>query len=148
MGKVKYRDKPCKICGAIFTPTGSGSKFCGDCQETAAQVRRERYEAGRRKVRATKNDIYTCDSMENVMRCLSCNRTHCTGNCPNVSASPGEKAPKGKELAVRKEMEEMARRILAGETRKEIVESMGMTVNTYTYRRNQCKAAGLIPETW
>lgn len=145
--KIRYKDKACMICGEMYTPAGSGSRYCDRCKAEAERQRREKKAAEKRAAKPEKA-LHTCDDMESINRCLQCTRPTCHGNCPSVKAAPGDKEPKYRAERMEREMAEFTRRALLGEGKQTIMAGMGLTDAQYRHRREQCRNAGLIPNNW
>ena len=138
---MPYKPKPCKVCGKLFTPTGPKAKWCDKCRGEAIRTRNREYK--RMTAKPNNNAVYTCDSLEDVAKCLSCTRPFCRGQCAAVMDS-SDRAKNRYKAKMEESMRQIAHYVRAGARDEFIMRELGITKAQLASRKRYARAEGFL----
>lgn len=143
--KIRYKDKPCRMCGKVFTPLSSNGKFCPECGPKAKAARIKAWKAQFQAPDPADREFHTCDRLEQVVKCLDCKRPVCKGWCADMQRPDSSGSAKQREKAMAESIERVAHYIRAGATDSFIMRELTLTKRQLAYRKNMARKSGLLP---
>lgn len=139
-----YRDKKCKLCGAVFLPKSPNGKYCPECGPKVKAEKKKTWKERFKPPKPTDEEFHTCDRLEQVAKCLNCKRSMCNGYCPDVKSPDRSAREERRKKELEESVKQIAHYIRAGATDSFIVRELGLTNRQLAYRKNMARESGLL----
>ena len=137
--EIHYKNKHCALCGKKFTPAGKNAKYCVDCRAEAKRKTSKQWNEDHRE-----EAIHTCDSPENMAKCLNCKKPECPGYCEDIHDSTCLGKKKARANKMEKTAERVAHFVRSGARDEFIMRELNLTKKQLAYRKSVAVKAGLL----